>query len=57
MNVTGIEWRDPDPHEGQYPSQRPPRRAPKPVESDDDDIVQIHGPADEEAADGLDEFE
>jgi hypothetical protein len=58
MNVTGIEWRDPDSREGKFPSQRPSRRAPKPVDSNgDDDVVQIHGQADEETADGLDEFE
>jgi hypothetical protein len=57
MNVTGVEWRDPDFHEGKLPPKRPPRRAPKPVDSEDDDVVQIHGEADEETADGLDEFE
>jgi len=58
MNVTGIEWRDLDPHEGNFSSKRPPRRAPKPVDSDgEDDVVEIHGQAEEETADGLDEFE
>jgi hypothetical protein len=57
MNVTGVEWRDLDPHEGKFPSKHPPRRAPKPTDPDEDDVVEIHGPADEETADGLDEFE
>lgn len=57
MNVTGVEWRDLDPHEGKFSSKHPPRRAPKPVDPDEDDVVEIHGPADEETADGLDEFE
>jgi hypothetical protein len=55
MTVTGIEWRDPGAHEGRYAPKRP-LRAHKPADSDDD-IVEIHGQADEEAADGLDEFE
>jgi hypothetical protein len=55
MTVTGIEWRDPNPRE--YPAKRPLRRVPKPEDSTDDDVVAIHGPADEETADGLDEFE
>jgi hypothetical protein len=53
MNVTGVEWRDVDPHERQYSSKRPPHRAANPVDPDDD-IVEIHGPSDEETADGLD---
>jgi len=58
MNVTGVEWRNPDSREGKYPSQRPPRRAPKPVDSgEDEDIVRIHTQSDEETADGLDEVE
>jgi hypothetical protein len=58
MNVTGVEWRDPDPHGGKFAAKRPPRRTPKPVDSnDDDDCIRIHGQADEETADGLDEFE
>jgi len=57
MNVTGIEWRDLDPHERKFSSKRPPRRASKPEDSDgNDDIVEIHGEADEDIADGLDEF-
>jgi hypothetical protein len=55
MNVTGVEWRDP--HEGQYSPKRPPRRAPKPEDPGGDDVVEIHGQAGEETADGLDEFE
>ena len=59
MTVTGIEWRDPNPRE--YPAKRPLRRVPKPEDPTgddvDDDIVAIHGAADEETADGLDEFE
>ena len=57
MNVTGIEWRDPESHEGKFSWKHPQRRAPEPAESDDDDVVEIHGEADEETADGLDEFE
>jgi len=58
MTVTSVEWRDLDPHEGRFLSKRPPRRALKPVDSDDDgDVVEIHNQADEEPADGLDEFE
>jgi len=57
MTVTGVEWRDPDPHGGKFPAKRPLVRAPKPVDSDDEDVVEIHGQADEETADGLDEFE
>ncbi|HXM44080.1 MAG TPA: hypothetical protein VN924_22785 [Bryobacteraceae bacterium] len=56
MNVTGVEWRGPDPREGKSPSKRPLRHTPEPVDPEDD-IVEIHGPADEETADGLDEFE
>jgi len=55
MNVTGVEWRDS--HEDRYPSKRPPRRAPKPEGPGDDDVVEIHGHAGEETADGLDAFE
>jgi len=52
MNVTGIEWRDLDSRERSFPSRRAPRSAPKPAASgDDDDIVEIHGQADEETAD------
>ncbi|MGA3042491.1 MAG: hypothetical protein ABSF54_17040 [Bryobacteraceae bacterium] len=59
MNVTGVEWRDPDPHAGKFAAKRPPRRAPQPVDADgeDDDFVRIHGQGDEETADGLDEVE
>jgi hypothetical protein len=57
MNVTGVEWGDLDPHERKFPSKRPPKRAPKPEDSGDDDVVEIHGQADEETADGLDEFD
>jgi len=57
MNVTGIEWRDIDPHESRFPAGQRRRRAPEPADSDDDDVVEIHGQADEETADGLDEFE
>jgi len=57
MTVTGVEWRDPDPHGGKFPAKRPLRRAPTPVDSGDEDVVEIHGQADEETADGLDEFE
>ena len=57
MNVTGVEWREPNPREGRFPSKRPLRCAAKPLDSADADIVEIHGQADEETADGLDEFE
>ena len=57
MTVSGVEWRDLDRHEARYPSKHPPRRAPKPADPGDDDVVEIHGEADEEVADGLDEFE
>jgi len=58
MNVTSIEWRDLDPQERRFPSKRQPRRAPEPAGSgEDDDVVEIHGQADEQTADGLDEFE
>jgi len=53
MNVTGVEWRDP--HEAKYPAKRPPRHTAKPVEPAEDDVIEIHGQADEETADGLDE--
>lgn len=57
MNVTSVEWRDLDPHERRYPSKRPPSRTPKPVDTGDDDVVELHGEAGEEIADGLDEFD
>ena len=56
MNVTGIEWRGPDSREGKFSSKHPLRRTPPPADPDDD-VVEIHGPADEESADGIDEFE
>jgi len=56
MNVTGVEWRDLNSREGQFSPKRPPRRVSKPDDSPDDDVVEIHGPAEEEMADGLDEF-
>jgi hypothetical protein len=56
MNVTGAEWRDLDPHESNYSSKHPSRRPPKP-EDPEDDTVEIHGQADEEPADGLDQFD
>lgn len=56
MNVTGVEWRDLDPHEGKLPFKRAARRPPKPEDSDNDDVVEIHSQTDEETADGLDEF-
>jgi len=55
MNVSGIEWRDPDPPQRKYALQRPPQRTRQPVDPDED-VVEIHGPVDEETADGLDEF-
>jgi hypothetical protein len=56
MNVTGVEWRDLDPHGGQDGSKRPPHRAPKPPDPGDD-VVEIHGSGEEESADGLDQIE
>ncbi|MGA2579039.1 MAG: hypothetical protein ABSH24_23760 [Bryobacteraceae bacterium] len=55
MNVTGVDWREPNPREGKSPPKHPFRGAPEPLDPDDD-VVEIHGPADEETADGLDEF-
>jgi len=58
MTVTGIEWRDPDPREGKFPSKHPLRRALTPADPDGDDVIDIHGETGEETADGLlDEFE
>lgn len=57
MNVTGVDWRDLDPHETRFPSGQRQRRAPKPPETEEDDVVEIHGDAGEEAADGLDVLE
>jgi|HubBroStandDraft_1064217.scaffolds.fasta_scaffold01228_12 hypothetical protein len=57
MNVTGVEWRDPNPPEARYSSKRPQRRTPKAVDADGEDVIEIHGQTDEEIADGLDEFE
>ena len=55
MNVTGIEWRGPGTQEGRYAPKRQTRHQ-KPVDADDD-VVEIHDQVDEEAGDGLDEFE
>ena len=58
MNVTGVEWRDLDPHEGRfYPGQgrkraRQPARVP-----DEDDVVEILDESADETADGLDVVE
>jgi hypothetical protein len=56
LNVKGVEWQGPDPRESKFSSKHAVRRAPKPVDPDDD-VVEIHGQADEETADGPDEFE
>jgi hypothetical protein len=56
MTVTGVEWRDPDAHDERFRSKKPPVHASKPVDEPDDDVVEIHAEAAEEAADGLDEF-
>lgn len=54
MNVTGVEWRDVDPHESHYPAGDRHRRPPKPPEPDDaEDTVEIHGEAEEDQADSL----
>ncbi|MGO4882042.1 MAG: hypothetical protein ACLP59_14610 [Bryobacteraceae bacterium] len=57
MNVTGVEWRDTDSGERQYPPHRPPRRLPPEAAAEDGDIVEIHGQPEEDAGDGLDEFD
>jgi len=57
MNVTGIEWRDLDAHEGRFFSGHGPRRKRKPRGADEEDIVEIHGATEEEPADGLDLLE
>ncbi|MGA2592752.1 MAG: hypothetical protein ABSH32_22805 [Bryobacteraceae bacterium] len=56
MNVTGVEWRGPDPREGRFAAGGRPRRRRSPG-PDDDDVIEVHGEAAEEPADGLDVIE
>jgi hypothetical protein len=57
MNVTGVEWRGPDPREGRFGVGLRQRRVRKPTNPDDDDVVQVHGEFADEPADGLDLIE
>ena len=57
MNVTGVEWRDVDPHEPRFPAGQRHRRPPERPDTEEDDVVEIHGEAGEEPADGLDVLE
>lgn len=41
MNVTGVEWRQHDYHEGEYTPRRQGRRVSKPADPDDD-FIEIH---------------
>ena len=57
MNVTGVEWRDLDPHDGNFFAGQRKRRARKAADSPEDqgeDIVEIHGSDDDQPGDGLD---
>jgi hypothetical protein len=51
MNVTGVEWRGPDPREGRFPAGRRQRRERKPADVEPDDIVEVHGEPDPELSD------
>lgn len=57
MNVTGIEWRGQDPNDGRFAAGARPRRSPRHTETDDEDIVEIHGETEDASAgeDQLDE--
>jgi len=60
MNVTGVAWRNPESDDSRFFSKRGRRPAPQPAgesEAEDEDIVEIHGEAEEESADGLDSLE
>ena len=58
MNVTGVEWRDFDPHEARFPSGQRHRRPPHPEQpAEEEDVVEIQGDTAEEMADGLDVVE
>ncbi|HUE03013.1 MAG TPA: hypothetical protein VMR62_25820 [Bryobacteraceae bacterium] len=59
MNVTGVEWRDSGEAEANRKFRHPSPRTRKLADDDDDvaDVVEIHDPAEEETADGLDEFD
>ncbi len=54
MNVTGVEWRDRETHDGRFFSGRQPRRARQPADGEEEDCVEIHGDGGEEPADGID---
>jgi hypothetical protein len=56
MNVTGVEWRNPDSHEGRFPPKHPLRRSPKRADLEDD-VIEIHDASGEESADELDRIE
>ena len=56
MNVTGVEWRGPDPGEGRFAAGARQRRARKPTGPEDDDVVEVHGESADDASDGLDEW-
>ena len=57
MNVTGVEWRDLDPHETHFPAGQRHRRPPKAEEPEEDDVVDLQGDGGEEVGDGLDVVE
>ena len=57
MNVTGVEWRGPDPREGRFGAGGRQRRVRKPTDPDEDDVVQVRGEFADEPADGLDVIE
>lgn len=58
MNVTGVEWRDLDPHGARfYPGQRRKRARQPASEPDEDDVVEIRDETADETADGLDMVE
>jgi hypothetical protein len=55
MNVTGVEWRDLDPHDARSLPDRRRQRVPKPAGADEEeDVIEIHGGCSDELADGLD---
>ena len=58
MNVTGVEWRDPDSYEPRLPARKRQRRPPTLEEATEEgDVVEIHGDSSDSPADGLDVFE
>jgi len=46
MNVTGVEWRDLDPHDPRFTPGRRPKRARRPESDQEEDILDLHGEAD-----------